>query len=431
MRTLILVLFLIFSFQNAVCQNVIVYSKGGVIKNKKAITTTVITINLSEPTKLSVENSDNSNKLVVPARNPLAIRLVGGNPFRYRYVLNSKTVNLFGTDGFDFSKELLDVKGDLLKKDLDGDGIPDDLDSDPSKPTPFTKEIIAAMQLKTGAAILALENNVSGYLSKISAAATLDTDGFNLSVATFTKEYQKRVLELEVLAKALPSLASSSELLSTKQVALTVQLEGVKKMVSQLRLNKNSAFLLPLDVNGDNIDYVSVQLDVFDGEDSEPQLYTYKIWIKGGVKIDVSGGVFLTSLYDRTYFTGASGSGGSVLYEEDGGAYDFGFGSMVHVSLRGGSWVRPSLDFGALFTANQKFQMLAGVGFILGKNERLILNAGISMGRVSVLRDNFRADGTTVYDLGAEGTIPLVQKFDIGHFFGVTYNFNKPKSNTD
>jgi hypothetical protein len=128
--------------------------------------------------------------------------------------------------------------------------------------------------------------------------------------------------------------------------------------------------------------------------------------------------VFLTSLYDRTYFTDASGSGGSVLYEEDGGAYDFGFGSMVHVSLRGGSWVRPSLDFGALFTANQKFQILAGVGFILGKNERLILNAGISMGRVSVLRDNFSADGTTVYDLGTEGTIPLVQKFDIGHFLG-------------
>ena len=35
----------------------------------------------------------------------------------------------------------------------------------------------------------------------------------------------------------------------------------------------------------------------------------------------------------------------------------FGFGTMVNISLRGGSWVKPALNFGALFTSNQKFQI--------------------------------------------------------------------------
>lgn len=104
---------------------------------------------------------------------------------------------------------------------------------------------------------------------------------------------------------------------------------------------------------------------------------------------------------------------------------------MVNVSLRGGSWVRPTLNFGVLFTSNQKFQMLTGFGLILGKNERLIVHGGLSMGRVNVLKNNFVADGETSYNLGADGNIPLNEKFKFGHFFGITYNFSKHKSNKD
>ncbi|CAN0603288.1 unnamed protein product, partial [Ectocarpus sp. 12 AP-2014] len=119
------------------------------------------------------------------------------------------------------------------------------------------------------------------------------------------------------------------------------------------------------------------------------------------------------------------------INRNDTGDYDFGFGSMVNLSLRGGSWVRPTLNVGALFTANQKFQVLTGFGFILGKNERFIFHTGLAMGRVNVLRNTFDDKGETSYDLGTDGIIPIDEKFKFGHFFGVTYNFTKTKSNID
>ena len=149
------------------------------------------------------------------------------------------------------------------------------------------------------------------------------------------------------------------------------------------------------------------------------------------MKIDISGGVHITSLFDNEYYTTDGDNNEKLIFVDDKGKYDFGFGTMVNVSLRGGSWVRPTLNFGALFTSNQKFQMLTGIGLILGKNERLILHGGLSMGRVNVLKDNFKTDGETSYNLGTEGTIPLDDKFKFGHFFGITYNFSKPKSNKD
>jgi len=32
------------------------------------------------------------------------------------------------------------------------------------------------------------------------------------------------------------------------------------------------------------------------------------------------------------------------------------------------------------------------------------------------------------FDLGADGTVPTVQKFDFGHYFSFTYNLGKAKS---
>ena len=100
---------------------------------------------------------------------------------------------------------------------------------------------------------------------------------------------------------------------------------------------------------------------------------------------------------------------------------------IINVSLRGGSWVRPGLSIGALFTTNQKFQLLTGLGFIIGKEERIVLHTGLSMGRISRVSDNYKTDGSVSYNLGTEGTLPMTEKFSFGHFFGLTYNFGKVK----
>ncbi len=202
----------------------------------------------------------------------------------------------------------------------------------------------------------------------------------------------------------------------------------IKEEISKMYQLKLYNYLLPVDINGKNIDVVEVTVERYDKKATNPtpDKYTYNIWVKGGVKIDISGGLFLTSLMDKEYETKDDGSN-KFIFEKNRGDYEFGFGSTINVSLRGGSWVRPGLSIGALFTTNQKFQLLTGLGFIIGKEERIVLHTGLSMGRISRISDNYKTDGSVSYDLGTEGTIPMTEKFAFGHFFGLTYNFGKVK----
>ena len=208
-------------------------------------------------------------------------------------------------------------------------------------------------------------------------------------------------------------------------------------LVSPLLKVVSDAYLLPIDINGDNIDYIQIKLQRIDNINSTTETYIYKIWVQGGLKIDVSGGAYITSLFDSEYtVTPVVNEDGSIsnlstITENNLGNYDFGFGAMVNISLRGGSWVRPTLNFGTLLTSNQKFQILSGVGLILGKNERWIIHGGLAMGEVSIIKNNYKADGTTSYDLGNPADVPVINRFKFGHFFGVSYNFSKPKTNED
>ena len=424
MKKILLLIFVISFIQNLFSQD-----EDGIKETN--ITTTVITLNLSKPNEKSVNHSNNKNKLIVKNRNPLAFNLVDGNPFRYRYVLNYNKVNLFTNETFNPSVSDLNIIESGIQLDEDGDGIPDSLDEEPYAPNEMTEYVIKSLQNKLKSKILKFKKSIDSFVSSISDDDKLNFDELNLMKASFKEQYLKLLKETEDLQEKITQINNLSSKTSETQIEIESILESTRLVIEKLLNTKQNIYLLPLDINGDNIDYVEVQLDIFDGENETPETYKYKVWIKGGLKIDVSGGVYLTSLLDKEYTTTDSENNEKLIFESDLGNYDFGFGTMVNISLRGGSWARPSLNFGVMFTSNQKFQMLTGLGLILGKNERFVIHSGISMGRVNVLRDEFQADGVTTYDLGTDGTVPVNEKFKFGHFFGITYNFNKPKSNQD
>tara|TARA_Y100000815_G_C13296775_1_gene482987 strand:+ start:139 stop:1425 length:1287 start_codon:yes stop_codon:yes gene_type:complete len=426
MKKILLLIFVISTIQNSFSQD-----KNGTEETETNITTTVITLNLSKPNEKSVNHSNNKNKLIVKNRNPLAFNLVDGNPFRYRYVLNYNKVNLFTNETFNPSASDLNINGNEIEKDIDGDGIPDSLDEEPDSPNEMTEDIINSLQNDLKNKIVEFKKSIDSYISSISDDDKLNFDELKLMKASFKEQYLILLKETEALQEQINEIDNISSITSESQIEIEGVLESTRLVIEKLINTKQNTYLLPLDINGDNIDYVEVQLDIYDGENETPETYKYKVWIKGGLKIDVSGGVYLTSLLDKEYYTTDSENNEKLIYESDLGNYDFGFGTMVNISLRGGSWARPTLNFGAMFTSNQKFQMLTGLGLILGKNERFVIHSGISMGRVSVLRDEFKTDGVTTYDLGTEGTVPVNDKFKFGHFFGITYNFNKPKSDKD
>lgn len=425
-----------------------------VTESSDNIKTTVITLDLSSPHSESVQHSGNKKRLVVKTETPLAFKLINGNPYRFRYVLNFNKVNLFTNISFDLpsidpveednTQDSNSVEGNTIG-DQDGDGIPEGSRDDncpndgflvirdgcPPPPTgEEAKKVVLKYQNSLKSLLNNLENEIDSYISDISSQSKLDMEKFSENTEGFKLTFLKLRTENSNNETRISNLKQTEEELIIKnQTENTRILNSIKLKVKKLLSTSTESFLLPIDINGDNIDYVEVQLDIYDGDNETPETYTYKIWIRGGLKIDVSGGVHITSLFDNEYYTIDTTNGEKAILESNTGEYDFGFGTMINISIRGGSWVRPTLNFGALFTSNQKFQMLTGIGFILGKNERLIIHGGLSMGRVSVLRDNFAADGVTSYDLGTNGDIPLDNKFKFGHFFGITYNFGKPKSN--
>jgi hypothetical protein len=62
---------------------------------QEKIKTSVFTLDLGEPSETSLKTTDSSKRLVFPSKNPLAFKLKNGNPYKYRYVINSRVVNFF------------------------------------------------------------------------------------------------------------------------------------------------------------------------------------------------------------------------------------------------------------------------------------------------------------------------------------------------
>jgi hypothetical protein len=213
---------------------------------------------------------------------------------------------------------------------------------------------------------------------------------------------------------------------------------GLNDFISKLDKISLKEYTLPIDVNGKNIDKVEVTVSrSLKSGNTLPDTYTYDVWLIRGFKIDVSGGLFFTNLVDNQFTTSdttvRSFSGGDSINEKkiitkNKNDLAVGFGSMINISYRlGASWVKPALSIGLLLTTAQKYQVLAGGGLILGKDARVVLHGGLSIGQVTTLQSNFKADSNMAYNLGPTSTVPTVDRFKTGYFFGFTYNITKTK----
>lgn len=485
------------------------------VKSQAQIQTKVFTLNLGEPTLNSLRDSVNSNsKLVIKAKEPLAFKLVNGNPYKYKYVINHKFVNFFdgqgynpldslktkslagsnsqttsgytGSEGSTDQIEVLNTKIDSLEKEKNkiikkkGQKSNTNWDNEISKIDAEINKLnkyIEGIRNQSVAQYVSRSMYSSNFIERIKLnnilktikpinAKNKDDDKINIQNASLLLKQSFEDLKIDIDKYVLEISAedflnqkefkTKRDSLNTRYILALQNLEGVsveannfsdllsdfnkkveeinsismkiKEEISKMYQLKLYNYLLPVDINGKNIDVVEVTVERYDknATNPTPDKYTYNIWVKGGVKIDISGGLFLTSLMDKEYVTKDDGSN-KFIFEKNRGDYEFGFGSTINVSLRGGSWVRPGLSIGALFTTNQKFQLLTGLGFIIGKEERIVLHTGLSMGRISRISDNYKTDGSVSYDLGTEGTIPMTEKFAFGHFFGLTYNFGKVK----
>lgn len=472
MRTKILLLFLL----------------GWVGMVSAQIETKVFELNLGKPSKNALTATDSSNKLVIKTNQLLSFDLKNANPYKYKYVINHRFVNLYEGQGYnplDSIGKVVPVKNAIpvspvtktkdtlenLKAQLEqlkslklnsatklkeikslNDSIQlfemrlsslqliEKYISKSEFSTTFIKAKEATTEdedkdnIKKATKLLQKKINdlkvgIDTYIAEISAEDFLDKDSLDSHRKRFNTSYINLLSASQNIGNEAESFTETSEDFSKKYKSLDSVSVKIKNEISKMYQLKLYNYLLPIDINGKNIDAVEVTLERYDKSITNPipDKYTYNIWINGGLKIDISGGVFLTSLMDKEYETKDDTGNNKFIYTKEKGDYDFGFGSMINLSLRGGSWVRPALSIGALFTTNQKFQILTGFGLILGKEERIVLHGGLTMGAVSRISDQYKTNGEISYDLGTEGTVATNSKFSFGHFFGITYNFGKVK----
>lgn len=485
------------------------------VQGRGQVKTKVFTLDLGEPHKEAIKaEDDNATRLVVKAKEPLAFRLVNGNPYKYKYVINHKLIDFFegrgynpldsiakktvagygseqasgylGTEGS--SGKIENIETEIKKLDqerirlqenkrngLKGGWdsqikdretriarLKEELKSIKSQARPeyasrsaYSSNFINNVKLnnllktikskntkdqegdkaniKNASIVLKqafddLKIDINNYQSEIAAEDYLNQAEFANKRKEFNSSYIKLLQDLQGISSEADNFSEIADDFAKKTEQINAVSLKIKEEISKMYQLKLHNYLLPVDINGKNIDVIEVTIERYDKTAANPAAdkNSYNIWVKGGLKIDISGGLFITSLMDREYETKDSGTG-KLIYEKNKGNYDFGFGSAINISMRGGSWVRPGLSVGALFTANQKFQILSGLAVILGKEERIVLHGGLAMGTVSKISDNYRADGSAPYDLGTSGTIPTTNKFSFGNFFGVTYNFGKIK----
>ena len=470
------------------------------MQSQDKLNTNVLTINLSAPKQESIKSTENGKRLTVRSRDFLQLELVGGNPFKYNYVIEKKLVNFFedkDNNPLENIQKIInqplvkDAKAiqDNDKKEEENKKLKEEKQLEEKKQTEINKNnksknknnksnttasnqkineldrqiklnayepralkslIILYKKMDTinikklptsqeddkknlNAALRSVENKLDIFTTELTKFIILNKANDELDVKNFVKDredqYKKYIEIVEEYTAIKQDAAKFNDLGAEYETVngivvttLTTLLNEFKEMFAL----KTKNYFLPIDINGKNIDVVELSVKKF--EKNNPvalEERVYNVWINGGFKIDISGGLFISSLINKEFVADNDpvNPGKKIINERQKGDYEFGFGSMINISHRSAGWVNPTLNVGAMFTNTQQFQLLTGVGLILGKEERIIFGSGISMGRVTRLQGNLKV-GDNNQDFGSSGTIPTSNVFAFGYYFGVTYNFS-------
>jgi len=399
------------------------------------VKTKIVTVDLSKPHENSIKICEDlqckskdsckckckkSKWLSVKSKEMVAIKLINGNPLKYTYKIDTRNLSFFNDQN---------ATADKIKKEAKteaNDALLNPTDTEVKKSMRDiineNKELIQNIDNLD----IEVENL---YKILIQKNTLLEADYTERKEFLDTaKEHLKKSYELlEQLEGDLQYTKIKESVLLTKAKA-EKSIDSIVQKFYTIDLNVHT---LPIDIQGKNIDVLEFKLRRFNketkAEETDFASTPYNIWITGGLKIDVSAGIFFTSLYDSEYDKRDDlvTVGNKIIMLKNSGDYDMAFGSTINTYMRMNSWVVPTLNFGAVITQNEKLQVLLGLGAILGKQERIIFSAGISMGKVDRIADGYQVGGS--YNLGDSGNIPTQSQFKFGKFFGITYNLSKVK----
>ena len=393
------------------------------------VDTKIITVDLSKPHKKSItvyKDSlstalDCSKWLSAKSREMVAVRLINGNPLRYTYKIDTKEISFFNNEKK--SDEIIqEVKTESNKMVLEWGAKNKTIESIIKKNKSLARNIDS------------LNFEIESFYEILKQKSKLIENDYSIKREEFLTAAKEQLKSSYELLDNLQNSDDDIQYLSTQKSVIETKdkaEKSIKIIIQKFYSVDLNIYTFPIDVQGKNIDVIEFKLRRFNKETKAEETNfaptSYNIWIKGGLKIDVSAGIFFTSLYDSEYDKrdDPAIAGNKIIMLKNSGDYDMAFGSTINTYVRMNSWIVPTLNFGAVITQNEKLQVLLGGGVILGKQERIIFSAGISMGKVDRIADGYQVGGS--YNLGDSGNIPTQSQFKFGNFFGITYNLSKVK----
>lgn len=167
---------------------------------------------------------------------------------------------------------------------------------------------------------------------------------------------------------------------------------------------------------------------------NEPTSFDLPVYVQGGVKIDFSTGVIFNfgreKFFDQKYrYDSVYRSDGkisdSVQIDErkNNNISQISIGVFGHIYTR----IRRDVNLGGMFGVSlgtdQRVYYHVGLSALIGKNDRLIINSGISFAKSKYIDTQFEA-GQIIKRSSAPTTIPQEEATRAGFFIGLSYNLN-------
>lgn len=391
-----------------------------------------------------------SNKMTVKQNELSGMRLVNLNPLRYEYSVNGSELILHQEGAEKFESAYNNISSDDKK---DGDGLlVDSLGNKLESAVYNFMEKASSEAEKEGlineavAASKSLKVDIDADMAIVKSRSCLHEDEL-VNLREDLMYRFKQLPDISLLNTALKGVPEGAK--DPLEKALESYVSDVAHIRSELVKLFGVQFettTLPYQVKGRNIDAITYEVSGKDLISNKTVTSSYNVFVRGGVKLDFSAGLFVTGLRDRSYATndttvvkidGADTS--SVVMrrfiDREKLPMDFSVATMFNATTRWGETANVGLSVGLGASIQGNFQMMFGGTLVFGKFQRLALHGGVALGWYSDLEAGYKAwdldDSSTygnMYDLGDSNTPPMTKRFGYSWFAGISYNLTKAKT---
>ena len=197
----------------------------------------------------------------------------------------------------------------------------------------------------------------------------------------------------------------------------------IEQLYQQLHLKAFTYFSAPIAPEY-NADELVLQIKVSPKSSAEnivgnsTTVFPCTLRVKGGWRLDFSAGVGIGVMPNQEFALVDVDTAMQVV-EEQSTYMSVGAMALAHFRYRAAGPITGGISTGVMYDDSQRLRYLLGASTLLGHRQRIVLSVGLAFGKVQLLSKT-QSDKATL-PTGSE--LLYVDRFRVGGFFGLSYNF--------